>query len=480
MAHKSASVMAFDKSVRSYDEDGRMHVETTPISRAAVNEYYGAEIPEAEKLGLDPQRKYKLLRDPEELKKAAGTFNNLPLMIKHVRQSADDPQKDKIVGSTGTDAEFDHPHLTNSLVVWDQDGIDGIESKNRRELSCSYRYDADMTPGAFEGQSYDGVMRNIRGNHVALVKDGRAGPDCLVEDAMPPGMRNPQENNMPVSRKALLVRGALAAYLKPKLAMDAKIDLKPVLLGTTAANWTTAKPTIAQRLREVTAGKLAKDATLADMHEMLDSLDKEGEGEPDTMDAEPESEEDKRKREEKEARDKAARDEEAETEEEKAERMKRRQEAKDKAARDAEMPEAKMERERKEKEASDKAARDRAARDMEPKPITKAAMDEAMATQRREIMADAQRLRDAERAVEPLIGKLVLAQDSADAVYRLALETVGVKAAGVHASALPAMVEMAKQNAAQAARATPRLAHDAAAAKTFAEAHPEVARIRIL
>jgi hypothetical protein len=39
-----------------------------------------------------------------------------------------------------------------------------------------------MTPGMYEGQRYDGVMRDIQGNHVALVKAGRAGSDVMAAD----------------------------------------------------------------------------------------------------------------------------------------------------------------------------------------------------------------------------------------------------------------------------------------------------------
>ena len=70
--------------------------------------------------------------------------------------------------------------------MWGKEGIDDIESKEKVELSASYRYRADMTPGEFEGEAYDGVIRDIRGNHVATVPEGRAGPDVLVADAKPP------------------------------------------------------------------------------------------------------------------------------------------------------------------------------------------------------------------------------------------------------------------------------------------------------
>jgi hypothetical protein len=41
-----------------------------------------------------------------------------------------------------------------------------------------------MTPGVSpQGEKYDGVMRDIVGNHVALVKEGRAGADVVVGDS---------------------------------------------------------------------------------------------------------------------------------------------------------------------------------------------------------------------------------------------------------------------------------------------------------
>ena len=99
--------LAFDRaSVRTTDVNGRMHIELTNISMAAVNPYLGREIPGYQELGLAADTVYQLLRDPAELAKAAPTFNNLPLLSKHVPVFADKPEKSLVVGSTGTDAEF--------------------------------------------------------------------------------------------------------------------------------------------------------------------------------------------------------------------------------------------------------------------------------------------------------------------------------------------------------------------------------------
>jgi ADP-ribose pyrophosphatase YjhB (NUDIX family) len=178
--------LAFDRamiSVRSTDADGRMHVEVSNISKATVNPYLGKEIPKYRELGLEPGRIYMLLRHPDELEKGAKTFNNLPLLDEHVGVNAANHRPEHVIGSTGTDAEFMFPHLKNSLVIWADRGIKAIESKRKKELSSAYRYRADMTPGDYEGKRYDGVMRDIVGNHVALVAEGRAGSDVVVGDS---------------------------------------------------------------------------------------------------------------------------------------------------------------------------------------------------------------------------------------------------------------------------------------------------------
>lgn len=181
----AADKLAFDRaSVRTYDQDGRLRVEMTNISKATVNPYLGSEIPDGDRLDLDPKKVYQLLRDPEELAKAAETFNGVPLLDTHVPSTAWDHPKGKVVGTTGTDAVFEAPYLKNSLIVWTADAIQGIESGEQRELSCGYRYEADMTPGVYDGVQYQGVMRKIRGNHVALVAAGRAGSDVLVGDSV--------------------------------------------------------------------------------------------------------------------------------------------------------------------------------------------------------------------------------------------------------------------------------------------------------
>lgn len=174
-------------STREYDIDNRLRVGLSNISKETVNPYYGYEIPRYNDLGLDPNKIYRIYRPGSELEKAAQTFNSVQIVSKHVPVSADDPQKDLIIGATGTDAVFEAPYLKNTLMFWDAEAIALIEAADKnwggaKELSCGYSFDAVMEPGEFNGEAYDGYMTNIIGNHLALVEQGRAGHDVKVSD----------------------------------------------------------------------------------------------------------------------------------------------------------------------------------------------------------------------------------------------------------------------------------------------------------
>jgi hypothetical protein len=376
-------VLAIDRAIdnRSIDADGRLHVQTSNISKAAVNEYYGQEIPGWQELGLEPDRLYSLLRDPDELARGVATFNNLPVLSEHVPVTADDHQPELVVGSTGTDAAFDGTFMTNSLVVWARDSIDGIVNDDKRQLSSAYRYRADMTPGEFQGLRYDGVMRDIVGNHVALVFVGRAGPDVIVGDEKPMSK---------MSRYALMLSGSLAGLVRPRLAQDAKLDLSSVLADIKVGSLKDAAPRekLATQVVAIASPLLAQDAQL-DIKDVRFALDAVAD-----MDDDPAMDEDDEKE------PKGAEDEEKD----------------DKPAMDA------------------------------------AAVQVLVDKSRTDALAEVTAIRTAEREVFPVVGELV-AMDSAAAVYRTALDQMGVDLKDVPDSALGSLFRATKK-AVDAASAT--------------------------
>jgi 8-oxo-dGTP pyrophosphatase MutT (NUDIX family) len=451
--------MAFDKSGgRSYDVDGRLKVETSNISRAMVCEYLGSEIPDAEILGLDPNKIYKLFRDPDELAKAASTFNNIQLLSEHVPVSTTDIQKDLIIGCTGTDTVFEFPFLKNSLCVWTKDGIDRVENKEAQEISCSYRYVADMTPGVFEGTEFHGSMRNIHGNHVILTPAGRCGPTVIVGDsalALPQQVVPPSRTNQPstleknsmsktLSKKALSVRGVLQAVLKPQFAADKMPDLDKILAGVDAKNLKTKKPLIVAAIKS----HMAADADMSTLVELLDVLDGKEDADSDMgVDADP-----------VEAilahcRGKLSDDELAELE------SKVRALAPAAKAEDA-PPAFKDEPKVGDKPAEDEDDKD----DKEDKKdmVSKTAMDSAIqvaakAAEDRTI-ARINGIHEARKVAEPIVGEIAVACDSAEDVYRAALKIRGVDVSTVHPSAFRTILELQ----AAPSKVEHVMAHDAA------------------
>jgi uncharacterized protein len=420
--------LAFDRSaesVRSESPDGHLHVEVSNISKAAVNPYRGDEIPNWRELGLAADKVYQLLRDPEELRKAAPTFNNKPLLDEHVPVNAKDHKPEHVIGSTGTDADFDGEYLKNSLVVWADKGISAIKSKKKKELSSAYRYRADMTPGTHPKLGrYDGVMRDIVGNHVALVEDGRAGPDVVVGDSRNPLI--PKEEKFDMSKKVLLSRmgtvayGALMTHLQPKLAMDAKLDLTRGLRSINAKNFRAKRPVLAAWLVESLKGKLdpkfAQDGSIkAGLDAVLDMI----EGMPKAEDEFPDAEKDEDKAEDEDKNEEEEDDEKepAEDEDLDAEEKRRLEFSKDKKAKDKK-PTA--------------GARDKKARDEKPddEEKEKKAMDAAMDAKvtaavkaERELQ---QQIYAAKDHVRGRVGELAsMAFDSVEGVYLHAIKAAG-------------------------------------------------------
>lgn len=243
--------IALDRSARRVDADGRLHIDRSHISKATVNPYYGHEIPSYTSLGLDPNQIYQLLREPTELEKAAPTFARLPILSEHVPVNIDEPRQDLIVGTIGSEVIFDSPYLDADLCIWDASAITGIETDRIKELSCAYRYKPVMESGVFDGESYDGRMTEIQGNHLALVEIGRAGHDVVVAD------HNPftKEINMKMSKLGKVIYMTLSAA-SPKLAADAAL---PALVGAAEKNkfnWKEIKPQILALDADVDANQL--------------------------------------------------------------------------------------------------------------------------------------------------------------------------------------------------------------------------------
>jgi hypothetical protein len=89
--------------------------------------------------------------------------------------------KDYAIGFTSADVSYSDGFVESTLTVTDKETVEEIMRGNVREVSCGYKVDYVDEPGTTpDGQHYDGYQRNIRGNHVAIVKRARGGPNVRL------------------------------------------------------------------------------------------------------------------------------------------------------------------------------------------------------------------------------------------------------------------------------------------------------------
>lgn len=277
--------IAFDESVRSIDESGHLRIAKTVISKAQVDPYFGREIPGFDAMGLEPDRIYQMLRDPAELEKSSATAKGKQILFKHIYVDSKTPEKELTVGAIGSDVTYENGKLYADLTFWDDEAISLIDSEKMEQLSYSYYFDPVMTPGDFEGVAYDGVMRNIHGNHLALVERGRIGRDAVISDSLPPEMRL----NMKLKKGALaLIAARLRATAQdgvtPELEKalraivgDAEMDKVAGELGADEAPEDLVAKDADQIAKDEkdAADKIAKDEADAKDKEEKDKADKE-------------------------------------------------------------------------------------------------------------------------------------------------------------------------------------------------------------
>lgn len=134
----------------------------------------------------------KEYRPQEEVfhKNTLNTFAGSPVTLNHPRFSNGDrlvsasTWKNVAIGHAGENIRQDGDHMVADLYIRDAAAVKAVKNGSLKHISLGYQVDYDPTPGTTrDGQRYDGVQRNIRGNHIALLPVGvapRGGEDCQL------------------------------------------------------------------------------------------------------------------------------------------------------------------------------------------------------------------------------------------------------------------------------------------------------------
>jgi hypothetical protein len=128
------------------------------------------------------------LRLPEEVfnSDAMQSFALAPLTNDHPGEALSAKNTGKYQVGTIVSPHVDGEFVASQIQITDERAIDDVMA-GKRELSCGYTADLEERPGVTDGIEgvpdglrYDGIQRNIRGNHVAIVSAGRAGPGASL------------------------------------------------------------------------------------------------------------------------------------------------------------------------------------------------------------------------------------------------------------------------------------------------------------
>lgn len=147
-----------------------------PIARTGEMLYDKSEIPHLEP---DSNGKITITRDEKEVfrPQTMASFEGKALTIRHPEDWVGPDNWKELAVGTLQNIRREKDDLIADLLITDSMAI-GLVKNGLREVSCGYECDYDQD----ESKPGKAVQKNIIGNHLALVDQGRAGPEYAITD----------------------------------------------------------------------------------------------------------------------------------------------------------------------------------------------------------------------------------------------------------------------------------------------------------
>ena len=171
--------------------EGYLICQNVPIGRIGWMNYYGQELPTA--FGEPTGKMCKVYRSPEELFSSAtiASFEGKPVTNTHPTANLDVNTAPMIERGHAQNVRRDGDFLVADLYVNDAGLISEVQNDIKREVSSGY----DCSWHKIGDGQYE--QREIIGNHVAVVQNGRAGSKVAIHDAQPDP--NPEQKTVLVT-----------------------------------------------------------------------------------------------------------------------------------------------------------------------------------------------------------------------------------------------------------------------------------------
>lgn len=234
-------------------------------ARTGIQDYAGHEV------GKPEMAVVKVYRPADQVfaKDSMGSYAHKPVTNDHPSDAVSATNwKDLAVGSIGDEITRDGDFVRIPLVVMDAAAIKLVED-GKRELSagytCDLAWEAGTTP---KGEKYDAIQKDIRINHVAIVKNGRAGSKARIGDgAISWGAAPITNDDQPAKDKIMTLKTVTVDGIPVEVT-----DQGAIVIGTLQSR-------LADALTKITANETAhqtavaaKDAELAKKDAEIDAL----------------------------------------------------------------------------------------------------------------------------------------------------------------------------------------------------------------
>lgn len=187
---------------KEVDANGFWFIKHNILSKEGVYPYLGSNIDSS----LVPDKIYYVYRPASTLAEAVDSWNNPPKGIYSGHEMIGPeftPSDERPPQGVVTNVVYEDGALFGDITVYSE-SLQKEIGDGTKELSLGYFCNYVKEAGIFNGQAYDYVQKEMRGNHIAVVPNGRCGSEVRVYDAkctmdaldIPEELRKKTEDNI--------------------------------------------------------------------------------------------------------------------------------------------------------------------------------------------------------------------------------------------------------------------------------------------
>jgi hypothetical protein len=263
--------LEFDDAAKvRFLDDGRMTA-MPRVARTGIQIYLGKEVGMT---GADANKIVRVYRPEDEVfnPESMQSFTHKAVTNDHPPEHVTaDNFKKFAVGWTGDEVARDGQAFRVPMMVADAKAVADYKA-GKRELSNGYSCELKFGDGVSpQGEAYDAIQTNIRGNHVAIVDAARGGSSLRIGDNETRSTMNDRTmgtlmiDGAPLQVDAM-VAGVIQAHINRLTASAA--DTK-TLLDKTAKELEEEKQKFTKKDAEATAAIATKDAEIATLNKKV-------------------------------------------------------------------------------------------------------------------------------------------------------------------------------------------------------------------